>query len=103
MRVVGAIARLVASFPEQHRPCDVRLGAGVVLQHVLERLPSRREGDGTCITGGALVPQLHKPAPEVPVLIEDRLGDLGLGAVVVVTYTDQSAGRTVTGLAKRSP
>jgi hypothetical protein len=91
--VVGPIGRLVADFREQHRVCDLGLGDRVVVQHGLDRLPSSGEGDGTCIAGGALVPQLHKPAADIPVLVEDRFGDLGLGAIVVVTHTDQSAGR----------
>jgi hypothetical protein len=74
----------------------------VVLQHVLDRLPGSGEGDGTCVPGGTFVPQLHKPAADIPVLVEDRFGGLGLGAVVVVSHTDQSAGRAVIVLAERS-
>jgi hypothetical protein len=101
--VVGPIGRLVVAFPDQHRVCDLGLGGRVVVQHVLDRLPSSGEGDDTFIAGGALVPQLHKPAADVPVLVQDRFRGAGLGAVVVVARTDQSAGRAVSLLANGRP
>jgi hypothetical protein len=92
-RFVGPICRLIATFHEQRLVCDLHLGAGVVLQHGLDRMPSGGEGESTCIARGALVSQLHKPTPDVPVLVEDRFGDLGLGVVVAVSHTNQSEGR----------
>src|SRR5450631_1622638 len=99
--VDGFFRRVVVAFPRQDRVCELVLGARVVLQQAGYRLPGGGEGDGACVTGGALVPQLREPTTDVPVLVQDRFGDLGLGAVVVVSHTDQSAGCRVIVWAKR--
>ena len=98
--VVGFLGRLVAAFLEQDRVKDLLLGASVDFQQVGKRLPGG--GERACATGVAQVPQLHEPAAEIPMLVEDKVGDVGLGPDLVVSHTDQSGAYRAIALPGRS-
>ncbi len=57
------------------------------------------------IAASALVPQLHKPAADVSMLVGDRFGGLGLGLdlFVLVSHSDQFAGCAVIVLENGRP